>query len=159
MGSSAGPIPPGLLPQVDVMWEVMSQSNCSDVFGRRIAQSEYCVQLVIGNNSGYPIQIAGIGFSSSVNSLFNGMPDIATSNSSYVSTRAILLEQNVTSTRNIIYNSLQAAGVLMAAFTPYFGTGLHPATKGHPNGTVNNARPNWTTAASIVSGPLLRPST
>lgn len=149
LDSSAGPIPPGLPPQVDVMWEVMSQNNCSDVFGRRIAQSEYCIQLVVGNNSGYPIQIAGIGFSSSLDPLFRGMPDIATSNSSYMSTRAILLEQNVTSVRNIIYNSLQAAGVLMAGFTPYFGTGKHP------NGQVNNARLNWTTAASIVSGPLL----
>ena len=37
----------------------------------------------------------------------------------------------------------------MVGFTPYFGTGKHP------NGTVNNARTNWTTAASIVSGPLL----
>jgi hypothetical protein len=149
LDSSAGPIPPGLPPQVDVMWEVMSQNNCSDVFGRRIAQSEYCIQLVVGNNSGYPIQIAGIGFSSSLEPLFYGMPDIATSNSSYMSTRAILLEQNVTSVRNIIYNSLQAAGVLMAGFTPYFGTGKHP------NGLVNNARLNWTTAASIVSGPVL----
>jgi hypothetical protein len=155
LGTSASPIPPGLPPQVDVMWEVMSQSNCSDVFGRRIAQSEYCIQLVIGNNSGYPIQIAGIGFSSSVDRLFPKIPDVATSNSSYVSTRAVLLEQNVTSVRNIIYNSLQAGGVLMSAFTPYFGKGLHPATKAHPNGTVNNARTNWTTAASIVSGPLL----
>jgi hypothetical protein len=149
LDSSAGPIPPGLPPQVDVMWEVMSQNNCSDVFGRRIAQSEYCIQLVIGNNSGYPIQVAGIGFSSSLDPLFRGMPDVATSNSSYMSTRAILLEQNVTSVRNIVYNSLQAAGVLMAGFTPYFGTGKHP------NGQVNNARLNWTTAASIVSGPVL----
>ena len=154
LDSSAGPIPPGLTPQVDVMWEVMSEDNCKDVFGRRIGQSEYCIQLVIGNNSGYPIQISGIGFSSSLDALFHGMPDIATSNSSYMSTRAILLEQNVTSVRNIIYNSLQAAGVLMAGFTPYFGT-MHPPTKGHPTGTVNNARLNWTTAASIVSGPVL----
>jgi hypothetical protein len=32
LDGSAGPIPPGIGPGVDVMWEVMSQKNCSDVF-------------------------------------------------------------------------------------------------------------------------------
>ncbi len=148
LDSSAGPIPPGLPPQVDVMWEVMSQNNCSDVFGKRISQTEYCIQVKIGNNSGYPLQIAGIGFSKKIGSL-PGQPEVTTANSSYASTRSVLIWQNVTNGRNILYNTIQAAGVVMAGFTPYFGTGLHP------NGTVNNARTNWTTAASIVSGPIL----
>lgn len=148
MDSTAGPIPPGLAPETDVMWEVMSQHNCADVFGKRISQTVYCIQLKIGNNSGYALQIAGIGFSSQLEYL-TGAPKITIANSSYASTRAVLLTENVTSGRNIAYNMLQATGVVMTAFTPYFGTGKHP------NGTVNNARTNWTTAASIVSGPLL----
>jgi hypothetical protein len=36
LDSAAGPIPPGLSPEVDAMWEVMSQKNCSDAFGRRV---------------------------------------------------------------------------------------------------------------------------
>ena len=152
LDSSAGPIPPGLPPQVDVLWEVMSQKNCSDVFGSRVAERDYCIQLKVGNNSGYGLQVAGIGFSTQLDALKdtrNADGTIAIANSSYASTRAVLLTENVTAGRNIVYNVLQAAGVLMAGFTPFFGMGKYP------NGTVNNARTNWTTAASIVSGPLL----
>ncbi len=152
MDISAGPIPPGLAPQVDVLWEVMSQKNCSDVFGSRVAERLYCIQLKIGNNSGYGLQVAGIGFSTQLDALKgsrNNDGTITIANSSYAATRAVLLTENVTSGRNIAYNVLQAAGVLMSGFTPYFGTGKHP------NGTVNNARTNWTTAAALVSGPLL----
>lgn len=146
LDNSAGPLPPGLPPQVDVLWEVMSQKSCSDVFGSRVAERNYCVQLKIGNDSGYAIQIAGVGFATKI---ANQTDPVTIANSSYASTRAVLLTENVTNGRNIVYNILQATGVLMSAFTPYFGTGKHP------NGTVNNARTNWTTAASIVSGPLL----
>jgi hypothetical protein len=152
MDSSAGPIPPGLPPQVDVLWEVMSQKNCSDVFGSRVAERLYCIQLKIGNNSGYELQVAGIGFSTQLDALKGSRNDdgtITIANSSYAATRAVLLTENVTAGRNIANNVLQAAGVLMSGFTPYFGNGKHP------NGTVNNARTNWTTAAALVSGPLL----
>ena len=117
-----------------------------------VAQRDYCIQLKVGNNSGYALQVAGIGFSTQLDALKNTRNEDGTvtiANSSYASTRAVLLTENVTSGRNIAYNILQAAGVLMAGFTPTFGTGKHP------NGTFNNARTNWTTAASIVSGPLL----
>ena len=149
---AAGPLPPGLRPEVDVLWEVMSQKSCSDVFGSRVAERNYCIQLKVGNNSGYALQVAGIGFSTQLDALKDPRNDTGTvtiANSSYASTRAVLLTENVTSGRNIAYNILQATGVLMSAFTPYFGTGKHP------NGTINNARTNWSTAASIVSGPLL----
>jgi hypothetical protein len=146
---NSGPIPPGLQPEVDLMWEVMGQQNCADAFGKRVSQTVYCIQIKIGNNSGYALQLAGIGFSSKLDGLKGEPPTITIANSSYASTRAVLLTENITGGRNIAYNLLQAAGVLMAGFTPYFGTGKHP------NGTVNNARTNWTTAASIVSGPLL----
>lgn len=146
---NAGPIPPGLKPGVDVLWEVMGQKKCSDNFGARVAQFNYCIQLKIGNNSGYPLQIAGVGFSSDPNPKPDAT-DTTIANSSYASTRAVLLMENVTNGRNIAYNIINAIGVLMPAFAPYFGTGKHP------NGTVNNARTNWSTAASIVSGPLLQ---
>jgi hypothetical protein len=146
---NSGPIPLGLQPEVDLMWEIMSQSNCADVFGKRVSQTVYCIQIKIGNNSGYALQLAGIGFKSKLDGLNGEPPLITIANSSYASTRAVLLTSNVTAGRNIAYNMLQAAGVLMAGFTPYFGTGKRP------NGTFNNARTNWTTAASLVSGPLL----
>ena len=141
MDNTAGLIPPGLAPQVDVIWEVMSQDNCSDVFGRRVSQTEYCIQVKIGNNSGYPLQIAGMGFSSKIENLPD-TPQVTIANSSYASTRAVLIKENVTNFRNVLYNSLQAAGVLMAGFTPFFHNVSHQG--------------NWTAAAAIVSGPLLQ---
>ncbi|MFZ0314585.1 MAG: IPT/TIG domain-containing protein [Candidatus Korobacteraceae bacterium] len=148
--AGAGSIPPGLAPEVDAFYTVMTQDNCSDVFGKRVAQSEYCIQLVVGNNSGYPLQIAGIGFSRQLKNL---LPRAATANTSYASTRAILLRQQVTGGRNILYNSVQAAGVLMASATPFFGTGVRYGKNGVA--TTNNARTNWSTITSIVAGPLL----
>lgn len=121
LDSGAGPIPPGVNPEVDVMWEVMSQRNCSDVFGKRVSQRLYCIQLKIGNNSGHPIQLAGIGFTNKLNALKAlGAGDVTIANSSYASTRAVLLQSQVWSNRNIIANSLQGAGLIMAASNPFF---------------------------------------
>ena len=151
LDSSAGPLPPGLAPQADTFWNVMSQKACSDTFGTRVAESLYCIQLTIGNNSGYPLKVARIGFSNQFHPATNAPPPLTVANSSYRSTRAILLKENVTNGRNIAYNVLQATGTLMLAFSPYFGA---QHTNVVPN-TVNNARLHWTTASSIVSGPLL----
>ena len=95
-----------------------------------------------------------MGFTRKIESL-PGHPTITTANSSYASTRAVLLEQNVTNGRNIAYNTLQAAGVLMAATTPFFGTGTRWNPKTGAATAVNNARVNWTTIGTIVSGPAL----
>jgi len=141
MDGTAGPIPPGLPPEVDVIWGVMSQNNCSDAFGKRVAGSMYCVQLKIGNNSGHPLQIAGIGFAKSLKALEAlNIPSTTIANTSYASTRAVLVRSQEISFRNLTYNSIVAAGLLMAGGTPFF----HHA----------NAKANYATATSIVSGPL-----
>jgi hypothetical protein len=140
---AASPIPPGLSPQVDVIWEVMSQNNCADVFGTRVAASLYCIQLKIGNNSGHPLQLAGIGFTNRLKDLtaLQG-PNVTLANSSYASTRAVLLHQEMWSTRNVLYHSLEGAGLIMAGFTPFF--------------RAANPKANFATAVAIVSGPLLQ---
>lgn len=140
LDAGAAPIPPGLAPQVDVMWEVMSQKDCSDVYGKRVAQSLYCIQVKLGNNSGHPIQIAGVGFKNRIKDPVDQM--ITITNNSYASTRSILLRETILSPRNILFNSLQATGLLMGAFSPYF---FNPNPKSH-----------FTTAASIVSGAALQ---
>jgi hypothetical protein len=143
MDTTAGPIPPGLEPEVDVLWEVMSQKNCADVFGTRVAASIYCIQLKIGNNAGHPIQVAGIGFKNQHTDLAAlGVPFVTFANSSYAATRAILLHQEMWNPRNVFYHSLEGAGLIMAGFTPFF---RRP-----------NPRGNFATLASIVSGPMLQ---
>ncbi|HUI41980.1 MAG TPA: choice-of-anchor D domain-containing protein [Terriglobia bacterium] len=58
-----GPLPPGLdHPAVDVMWKVLPKGSVEDNFGHRVATLFYCVEVLIGNNSGFELQIAGIGF-------------------------------------------------------------------------------------------------
>jgi hypothetical protein len=144
--SSAGPIPPGLEPEVDVFWEVMSQNNCSDAFGKRVAQSLYCIQLKIGNNSGHPIQIAGIGFASKLKALAAlGRSEVTIANSSYASTRAVLVQSQVWSNRNLFANTLQGVGLIMGGFTPFY-SGSHNS----------NSKLHFVTATAIVSGAAMQ---
>jgi hypothetical protein len=148
LDAAAGAIPPGLEPEVDVIWGVMSQNNCSDVFGTRVARSMYCIQVKIGNNSGHPIQLAGIGFAKSVEALKAlGIKEVTIANTSYASTRAVLVESQVWSIRNVVYNSLAGAGLIMTASTPFFfNTGK----------SALRAKTRFTTITNIITGPLLK---
>jgi hypothetical protein len=57
------PIPPGLKkPEVDVMWRLVPQPIVKDNFGTRVGKLFYCLEVIIGNNSGYDLQIAAVGF-------------------------------------------------------------------------------------------------
>src|SRR6266478_1483099 len=148
LDNTASGIPPGLAPEVDVLWNVMSQNNCSDVFGKRVAQSFYCVQLKIGNNAGHPLQLAGVGFAKTLKALtVLGIPQFTIANTTYASTRAVLVASQVWSTRNIVYNSFAGAGLVMASSTPFF-FGTAPSAL--------RAKTRFLTFSSIVSGPLLQ---
>lgn len=57
-----GPIPPGIDPQVDIMWGVVPSNIVKDNFGGKVDKRFYCIELVIGNNSGFSLQIAAVGF-------------------------------------------------------------------------------------------------
>src|SRR5262249_7479488 len=61
-GVAPGPTPPGLPYQVDVMWGVVPRRIVRDNFGHFISEKYYAIEVIIGNNSGYPLQIAGAGF-------------------------------------------------------------------------------------------------
>ncbi|HYM12199.1 MAG TPA: hypothetical protein VEU62_15800, partial [Bryobacterales bacterium] len=109
---AAGPIPPGLSPQVDVMWDVMSEHNCSDQFGVRTARHYFCVDVQLGNNSGYPLILSGVGF------LRSGMRQ---STASYLTVRSVVQREHVISGRNATLRVLQTAGVIIAGFEPFTG--------------------------------------
>ena len=57
-----GAIPPCLEPQVDVMWAVLPRKVVKDAFGSWIWEKYHSIEVVIGNNSGYDLQLASIGF-------------------------------------------------------------------------------------------------
>lgn len=133
---SPGPIPPGLDPEVDVMWGVMAEKVVMHNFGHKIAKHYYGIQLRIGNNTGYDLQIAGVGFKLPENT---GIKNTIPSNS-YRSTRGTLERQQEIGTRAIIMNSLKAAGLLFTGFLPFW----------HAAGASANA----TRFADVINGPV-----
>jgi hypothetical protein len=82
VAATPGAIPPGLSPQVDVTWTVLPDNIAKDNFGGFISRRFFCVQLAIGNNSGYPIQISDVHFS--------GIPGSKLASVSYRAARASL---------------------------------------------------------------------
>ncbi|MCI0488002.1 MAG: hypothetical protein L0229_15535 [Blastocatellia bacterium] len=130
---SPGPIPPGMNPEVDVMWGVMPRKIVRDNFGHDIATDFYGVQLVIGNNSGFDLQIAGVGFK--LKDLTNKVPT-----NSYRSTRGVLEREQEFGRRSIILNSLKAAGLLFTGILPFW--------------KVPNRKANAATVSDLVNGSL-----
>ena len=117
-----GPIPPGIDAQVDAMWTIMSERNCADEFGSRLARRYFCLNVTLGNNSGYPLIIASIGFLRGA-----GESSYRDSTASYLSARATVQQEHIYSARNLTLRALQNAGVIVAGFAPFAAT---PGRKG-----------------------------
>lgn len=111
-----GAIPPGINPQVDVSWTVMSEKACSDEFGTRLAKYYFCINVVLGNNSGYPLILAAVAFLRHVNNT-----DFRDSTASYVATRAMVQYGQVISARALSISTLQAAGAIIAGSVGFSG--------------------------------------
>jgi len=142
-GITAGPIPPGLngKGQVDVMWSVLPDQVVHDNFGAKVATEYFCVEAVIGNDSGYDIQLASIGFtvpSFSANNP-NG-PQYRIPNAGYRIVRGTLQRRELLSPRSIILNGIKVAGPLLTGFTPFFHAVAHKA--------------NFSELINIISNPL-----
>ena len=58
---NAGPTPEDIK-EVDAMWKVIPYEIAKINFGRRVADNFYAIQVYIGNNSGFDLQIVGVGF-------------------------------------------------------------------------------------------------
>src|SRR5260370_22467152 len=71
-----------------------------------------------------------------------GSPSVAIANNSYASTRAVLVHEQSISLRNGVYDTLQGAGLIMAASLPFFAR--------------PNAQLHFSTLSTIVNGPLLQ---
>jgi hypothetical protein len=132
-----GAIPPGLDPQVDVMWGVMSDKVVMHNFGHKIAKHYYGIQLSIGNNTGYDLQIASVGFRLPTNS---HIKNIVPTNS-YRATRGTLERAQEIGTRAKVLNSVKAAGLLLTGALPFW----------HALGPRENAA----IFADLFNGPLV----
>jgi hypothetical protein len=151
MDATAGPTPNG--PEVDVLWEVLTDNLCKDNFGNRMPSQLFCVDVKIGNNTGHNLQLAGLGFTRKspdcvgpkkddlttvVRQNCTGTPgeEISIPNVGYQVARASEQYGSQITTRNIIANSIQGLGLLMASFTPFFEN--------------TSSKSKWSTGAAIV---------
>jgi hypothetical protein len=120
------PIPPGLTPGVDVTWSILPYRETADAFGRKVASQYFAVNIKIGNNSAFPIQLAGFGFD--LNNLLrsaNGqsLPPSPSPNTPYHVTRSTIERDREVGGRAIILNSLTAALSVYSVAGGFFGTG------------------------------------
>jgi hypothetical protein len=139
-----GPIPPGLEPQADVMWEVLSKDVVRDNFGRKVANQYYCIEITIGNNTGYDLQIASVAFT--VPALAKQAKDLGYTHSYFVPgnnykiTRGTIEWEQRIGPRNFTVNLIKGLGPVLTGFVPYF----HEL----------NHRGNFSEAINIFSNPI-----
>ncbi len=62
IAKAPGPLPPGLAPSVDLMWKVLPRKPVADSYGNRVADQYFAIEVTLGNESGYDLQMAALGF-------------------------------------------------------------------------------------------------
>ena len=152
---TAQPLPPGLDAEVEVMWKVLPPDVVHDNFGSRVAKRYYGVEVVIGNNSGFDLQLAAVGFRNykpsaggssggSTPCLNSGTgrayPRIPTD--SYQIVRGSLEREQEFGRRHKFLSGLKTVGLLMTGFIPFY----EGATQ---------AKTHYTGFTNIVNNPLI----
>ena len=119
------PIPPGLKPGVDVQWDILPYRETADAFGRKVASQYFAVNIRLGNNSAYPIQLAGFGFdlNNQLRSASTAQPPAPSPNSPYHVTRSTIERDREVGRRAVFLNSLTAALSIYSVAGGFFGTG------------------------------------
>jgi len=126
------PIPPGIAPEVDIMWSVVPDHIVKDSFGTSVGNGFYCIEVVIGNNTGYDLQIASVGFTLDASKSTLPVPiddhlQDKYPSSSYLITRGTLEHGKDWSTRNLTVNIMRASGTVLTGFIPFFHLASHTA--------------------------------
>ena len=131
VAKAAGPIPPGLRPTVDVAWKVISRRVSSDNFGAWVTKLYYPVEVVIGNNSGYDLQLASIEFELPAKHVMNACEDRAdpgrcVPSDSYFVVRSSLEREQSIGLRDTTVNIVNAIGPILTGSAIFFnGSSLH----------------------------------
>jgi len=133
MSQLPAPIPEGLSPQVDVIWGVANSESVSHNFGNTVKSAYIALGLLIGNNSGYDIEITAVGFK-----LPGQSEAVPTSSLSLI--RGDLEWSDKFSSRNQLYRYIQFASLFTEGLIPFFHR--------------PSAKANYSTGAALFSGPL-----
>lgn len=137
------PIPPGIDPQIDVMWAVVPWKIVADNFGRRIAKLYYCIEVIIGNNSGYSLQIVSTGFTiPGLAQQFQaqGLKKPTIPSNGYKTTRGSIEWEQNQGWRNLTVNLIKGVGPVLTGITPFFHAVNH--------------RANFSEGVNILSNPF-----
>lgn len=140
-GTPPGPIPPGLNPQVDVMWSVVPDEVVHDNFGSKISKEYYCIEVIIGNNTGYDLQVAAVGFTvPSLNPNSPASSKYIVPSSTYKMTRGSIERAQQVGGRAKSLALINTLGAALTATTPFFH--------------VTNHRANFAQLTNIINNPL-----
>jgi hypothetical protein len=101
---------------VDIAWKVLPRRVVADNFGARIAKLYFAVQAVVGNSSGYDIQVS---------SIFFRMPDSAglsapVPTDPYNIVRGTLDREHLVGMRNTSIHVIEAVGPVLAGGAVFF---------------------------------------
>jgi hypothetical protein len=101
---------------VDIAWKILPRRVVTDNFGSRIAKLYFAVQAVVGNNSGYDIQVS---------SIFFRLPDAAGLSAPiptdpYHIVRGTLDREHEVGIRNTSINVIKAVGPVLAGSAVFF---------------------------------------
>jgi len=136
-----GPVPPGLSPQVDVTWSVIPAKIMQDNFGGQASRKYYGIDIVIGNNSGYDLLIAGVAFHTlSTTKLPEQTFTLRLPNTGYRTARGTLEKAQQVGWRAMTLNIVRALGPVGTGFIPFF--------------KVTGHRTTYTTALDVFSSPF-----
>jgi hypothetical protein len=136
-----GPTPGGVT-MVDAAWLVQSNEVVRGNFGRHVANHFYAIRVMLGNNSGYDLEVAQV--------LFEGFLRAPTDKgcekgsgtklpaSDFRAVRGMLEEGQEVGPRNTVVKAIAGVGGVMTGLIPFY----HQA----------NPKANFTTFANLVNG-------
>jgi hypothetical protein len=138
-GITQGPIPPGLngQGQVDVMWSILPDKIVKDNFGGKVKKEFFCIEAVIGNDSGYDLQLSSVGFTIPK---LTGVTRAPIPTTGYRTVRGTLEAWGQLSTRKFVLGGLNALGPILTGFLPFFHATNHKA--------------NYSEIVNLISNPI-----
>lgn len=114
---------------VDVSWDILPPDVVAKNYGRGISDKYYAIEVVVGNNSGYDLQLTGMSFR-----LDNPQPGDMSGNGnsafpvsvvSYDAVRGLNEQKRFAFNRSTILGGLDAAAQFLTGFNPFFHVASH----------------------------------
>lgn len=103
---------------ITTSWEILPPAIVGDNYGRTIKSDYYCVEVMVQNNSGSDVALAGLVFD------LNGRTRPVTS---YATVNGSLAKRKLTHPRALTLAIIDGVGSLMTGFNPFFHNPVHAA--------------------------------